>query len=160
MESKLAERPTGATIELAALFSDLVRLEIELWDLVDRRLRRDHDLPLSWFEPMQVIDRVPHCRVADIARALSITVGGTSKLIDRIERAGWCTRAPNPDDARSSVLALTGAGRRLLDAAHVSFEDELRMRLGAAVPPDRLAAFASTVGAVREHLAAGEDHDD
>ena len=121
MEAKLPTRTAGR-VELATLFSELVRLETELWDRVDRRLRNDHDLPLSWFEPMQVIDRVPHCRVADIAQALSITVGGTSKLVDRIERSGLCSRAPNPDDARSSVLALTRAGRRRLDAARISGE--------------------------------------
>ena len=101
--------------ELTTLFSDLVRLETELWDRVDRRLRQDHDLPLSWFEPMQLMDRVPGCRVADIAGALSITVGGSSKLVDRIEQAGWCGRTPNPDDARSSHLHLTRSGRRLLE---------------------------------------------
>jgi len=152
MESKLAARATPQ-VELAALFDDLVRLETEVWDLVDRRLRRDHDLPLSWFEPMQVIDRVPHCRVADIAEALSITVGGTSKLVDRIEEAGWCGRTPNPDDARSSVLALSRPGHRLLDAAQISFEDELQVWLGAPLPPERLASLASTMRDVRQHVA-------
>lgn len=152
MEANLRS-PASSRDELAILFSDLVRLETELWDLIDRRLRRDHDLPLSWFEPMQVIDRVPRCRVADIAEMLSITVGGTSKLVDRIERAGLCGRAPNPDDARSSVLALTRAGRRRLDAARVSFEDELEARLRAALEPDRLDSLASAVRAVRLHIA-------
>lgn len=152
MESNLPST-ASSRIELATLFSDLVRLETELWDLIDRRLRRDHDLPLSWFEPMQVIDRVPHCRVADIAQALSITVGGTSKLVDRIERSGICSRAPNPDDARSSVLALTRAGRRRLDAARGSFEDELEARLGSALAPERLDSLASAVQDVRQHIA-------
>jgi DNA-binding MarR family transcriptional regulator len=143
-------------VDLAALFSDLVRLETELWDRVDRRLRNDHDLPLSWFEPMQVIDRMPGCRVADIAEALSITVGGTSKLVDRLEHAGWCSRAPNPDDARSSVLTLTRAGRRVLREARGSFDQELAARLGAAVPPKRLAQLASTVRDVRRHVATRE----
>ena len=152
MEAKLPSA-TSSRVELATLFSDLVRLETELWGLIDRRLRRDHELPLSWFEPLQVIDRVPDCRVADIAEMLAITVGGTSKLVDRIERSGLCRRAPNPDDARSSVLALTPAGRRRLDAAQVSFEDELEARLGAALTPERLASLASTVRDVRRHIA-------
>jgi DNA-binding MarR family transcriptional regulator len=139
--------------ELAFLFSDLVRLETELWDLVDRRLRNDHDLPLSWFEPMQVMDRVVDCRVVDIAEALSITVGGVSKLVDRIEHAGWCGRAPNPNDARSSVVTLSAAGGRVLEAAQVSFGDELAARLGAAVSPERLDSFASTVRDLRQHIA-------
>jgi DNA-binding MarR family transcriptional regulator len=144
---------TSSRDDLATIFSDLVRLETELWDLVDRRLRRDHDLPLSWFEPMQVIDQVPNCRVADIADALLITVGGASKLVDRIERAGLCSRAPNPDDARSSVLALTRAGHGRLEDALGSLEDELEARLGAALAPELLDSLASTVRHVRQHIA-------
>lgn len=150
-----ANHGTVATppVELAGLFSDLVRLETELWDLVDHRLRLDHDLPLSWFEPMQVVDRVVDCRVVDIAEALSITPGGVSKLVDRIEHAGWCVRAPNPNDARSSVVTLTLAGRRMLEAAQGSLDDELAARLGAGVSPERLASLKSTVRDLRRHIA-------
>lgn len=149
----ISARCGSSPVELPALFNDLVRLETELWDRVDWRLRRDHDLPLSWFEPMQIMERVPGCRVADIAQGLSITVGGASKLVDRIERAGWCGRRPNPDDARSSLLRLTRSGRRHLAGARKSFEDELDVSLGAALPPSRLGELASTMGVLRQHLA-------
>jgi DNA-binding MarR family transcriptional regulator len=138
--------------DLAALFSDLVRLETELWDLVDARLRRDHDLALSWFEPMQVIDRTPGCRVVDIAEALSITIGGSSKLVDRMQNAGWCTRSPNPEDGRSSTIALTRSGRRLLAAARRSFADELAVRIGTSLPANDLQRFATTVRELRSHI--------
>ena len=152
METKKGAWRDVSPVDLAGLFSDLVRLETDLWGLVDLRLRREHEVPLSWFEPMQVMDRVSDCRVADIAEALSITVGGASKLVDRIEHAGWCRRAPNPNDARSSVLTLSRAGRRVLDAAQDSFDDELATRLGAAVSPERLTSFASTVRDLRQHI--------
>ena len=152
MEAKYASSAIPP-VELEGLFSSLVRLETELWDLVDHRLRKDHDLPLSWFEPMQVMDRIPHCRVADISEALSITVGGVSKLVDRIEHTGWCDRAPNPNDARSSVVTLSTAGRRMLKAAQSSLGNELAAWLGAAVSPERLASFASTARDLRQHIA-------
>ena len=145
--------------DLAALFSDLVRLETELWDLVDARLRRDHDLALSWFEPMQVIDHTPGCRVIDIAEALSITIGGTSKLVDRIETAGWCQRSPNPDDGRSSTIALTRSGRRLLAAARRSFADEVADRIGTAMPTNDLQRFATTVRELRSHIHDHRERD-
>lgn len=151
VESRLAATAAGAQ-GLTGLFSDLVRLETELWDLVDGRLRRDHDLALSWFEPMEVMNRVPNCRIADIASALSITVGGTSKLVDRIEAAGWCARDPNPNDGRSSVLALTPAGRRLLTAAQATIGDELQAQLAEALSAERLEAFACTVQHLRGHV--------
>jgi len=70
------------------LFSALTRLETELWDAVDARLRAECGLPLGRYEAMVVVASVGACRVFDIASALSITVGGASKLIDRVEAAG------------------------------------------------------------------------
>ena len=148
--SESGDRP--GTPDLAALFSDVVRLETELWDLVEARLRRDHDLALSWFEPMQVIDATPGCRVIDIAEALSITIGGTSKLVDRVENAGWCERSPNPHDGRSSTIRLTRPGRQLLAAARRTFADELGIRLGTAVSVSELQRFVVTVHKLRSHI--------
>jgi DNA-binding MarR family transcriptional regulator len=83
---------------------------------------------------MSVIDRLESCRVYDVATELGITTGGTSKLIDRIETDGFCRRKPNPDDRRSSLLELTPAGKKMLQAAGTAFDDELQRRLGGLSP--------------------------
>ena len=142
--------------DLLDLFHQLVRFETELWNAVDARLRADFDLPLSRFEPMQVIARHPSCRVNDIAEELSITIGGTSKLVDRIEAAVYCIRSANPDDGRSSIIELTTAGRRVLAKATKVFEDELETRIGSAVSPRSLQQLYSTIVKLR---AANENVD-
>jgi len=135
--------------DLRGLFNDLIRFEIELWNAVDVRLKSEFGLPLTHFEPMSVIARIPGCRVYDIANELGITTGGTSKLVDRIEASGYCRRLPNPDDRRSSLLELTGEGRRLLAKAEAAFDDELQRRLGSALPDRTLRQFASTLTRLR-----------
>jgi MarR family transcriptional regulator, organic hydroperoxide resistance regulator len=100
-----------------------------------------------------VMDRLPGCRVYDIARELGITTGGTSKLVDRIEASGYCRRLPNPADRRSSLLELTPAGKRMFAEAGVAFDDELGRRLGAAVPERTLRQFGATLSRLR---AAGQ----
>jgi DNA-binding MarR family transcriptional regulator len=135
--------------DLRGLFNDLIRFEIELWNAVDARLKSEFSLPLTHFEPMSVIDKIPGCRVYDIANELGITTGGTSKLVDRIEASGYCRRLPNPDDRRSSLLELTEAGRRLLAKAGAAFDEELQLRLGSALPERTLRQFASTLTRLR-----------
>src|SRR6187200_3004343 len=80
--------------------SDLIRLEIALWQRIDTRLRQEHDLPLAFFESLFFIacSRDGSLRVGDLARALRVTVGGTSKLVDRIEAAGLIRRESVADD--------------------------------------------------------------
>jgi DNA-binding MarR family transcriptional regulator len=143
--------------DLLDLFDQLVRFETELWNAVDARLRTEFDLPLSRFEPMQVIARRPSCRVYDIAEELSITVGGTSKLVDRIEAAGHCVRRANPGDRRSSIIELTTAGRRVVAKAAKVFESELQARIGSAMPPRSLQQFYSTLIKLRAANIGGED---
>lgn len=136
-------------IDLPAVFSDLVRFETELWNAIDGRLRSELDLPLSRFEPMQIIAHRPHCRVFDISDELSITVGGTSKLVDRIESTGHCRRRPNPEDRRSSYIELTPAGETLLAQATAIFTEELHTRLGDVVSARSLEQFHATLNLLR-----------
>jgi MarR family transcriptional regulator, organic hydroperoxide resistance regulator len=139
--------------DLRDLFNDLIRFEIKLWNAIDARLKNEFDLPLTHFEPMSVIDRLPGCRVYDIASELGITTGGTSKLVDRIEASGYCRRLPNPADRRSSLLELTPEGERLLAEAGQAFDEELHRWLAAAVPERTLRQFAATLSRLR--AAAG-----
>ena len=134
---------------LRDLFNDLVRFEIELWNTVEARLKRDFGLPLTHYEPMSVIDRLSACRVYDIAAELCITTGGTSKLVDRIEASGYCRRVPNPGDRRSSLLELTPAGKQVLAAASAAVDEELDRWLGRAVPERTLRQFAATLTRLR-----------
>jgi MarR family transcriptional regulator, organic hydroperoxide resistance regulator len=131
--------------DLPGLFNELIRFETELWNGVDVRLRAELDLPLSRLEPLQIIARHGSCRVYDIADELSITIGGASKIVDRIEAAGYCLRRPNPDDRRSSLIELTPNGRRILAKATILFEDELQARIGSAMPARSLRQFYSTL---------------
>lgn len=107
------------------LFSALTRLETEIWDAVDARLRQECGHPLGRYEAMVVLASLGACRVFDIAEALSITVGGASKLIDRVEAAGYCSRKINPGDRRSSLLELTAVGTIVVEQGRQVVEDEL-----------------------------------
>jgi DNA-binding MarR family transcriptional regulator len=135
--------------DLRELFHQLIRFETELWDGIDRRLRAGHGLPMGTFDTMRVIERVPGCRVQDIAAELAITVGAASKVVDRIEAAGHCARRANPGDRRSSLVELTPAGAELLAAAGVTFDAELRLRLGDALPDRTLRELTGTLVRLR-----------
>ena len=148
MESSLA------STDLTALFSELVRLEVELWAAVEGQVRAEHGMALGSYEVMAVVARQPGCRVHDIATALSITVGGVSKIVDRLEAAGYCARRANPADRRSSIIELTAPGERLLVQLSQTVEDELERRLGPARPSVSLAGLTRTLTQLRSTIRA------
>jgi DNA-binding MarR family transcriptional regulator len=145
--------------ELRQLFSDVVRLEIELWDAVDRRLRETPGISMGDFDVMQVVARTPSCRVYDIAQQLSVTVGGISKGVDRLERRGHVARRSNPEDRRSSIIELTPAGEQALAGAVAVVDDELELRLGSVLSADSLAQLGSLVARLRAGLAKPAEAD-
>ena len=64
----------------------------------------------------------------ELARQRMITSGGMTPVLDRLERDGLVTRSPNPDDRRGSIVRLTAAGRKAVDAAmkrHAEAEQQL-----------------------------------
>jgi MarR family transcriptional regulator, organic hydroperoxide resistance regulator len=148
--SKTTAAPADeADPDLRVLFSELVRLETELWNAVEGRLRTDFGVTLPVFEFMQVISGNPACRVHDIATELSITVGGTSKIVDRIEAAGFCVRHANPRDRRSSIIKLTPAGKRILPRFTAAVDDELRARLTTDFSEKSLVQLSRTLTRLR-----------
>ena len=140
--------------DLELFFDHLVRYEIQLWDAVDARLRAECDLQLTWFEVMRLLGNRGACRVQDVATEFGITTGGASKAVDRIEAAGYCRRSANPANRRSSLVELTGAGRRVLRRAVVVFEDELQQRVGAVLAGPEIDQLSRALATLRDARGA------
>jgi DNA-binding MarR family transcriptional regulator len=130
-----------------------VRYETRLYNAVGDRLKGEHGLSMGQFEFLRVIGGRDDCRVNDLAQDIAITVGATSKAVDRLEAAGWVSRRPNPANRRSSLLALTPAGRRLLDAATPTVEAELRTWLADPLGASGLDQLAASLARLRQTMA-------
>jgi DNA-binding MarR family transcriptional regulator len=98
----------------------------------------EHGLEPGWHDVLATLRRSgpPYrLRPSEFTGALMLTSSGTTKRLDRLEQAGLITRAPDPDDRRGTQIALTPAGRQLIDdvtAAHLDNERELLSSLTAA----------------------------
>jgi DNA-binding MarR family transcriptional regulator len=132
------------------LFTDLVRLETRLYNVLDTRLKAEHELPLGQFEFLRFIAAHGTTRVFDLARAMAITVGATSKAVDRLESAGRVRRTANPDDRRSSLVELTPAGERVLAAATPTVEAELNTWVGSVLPAPVLEQLGTSLSMLRQ----------
>ncbi|RCG27086.1 MarR family transcriptional regulator [Sphaerisporangium album] len=102
---------------------------------------REHGLDEGEFDVLAALRRAgePFERApGELARHTMVTTGAMTKRIDRLERAGLVTRRRSGDDGRGRVVALTPAGRALIDeafTAHMRNEH----RLLDALPADQAA---------------------
>ncbi|WP_343234599.1 MULTISPECIES: MarR family winged helix-turn-helix transcriptional regulator [unclassified Streptomyces] len=138
--------------DLPQVFMDLVRYETRLYNALGERLRTEHGLTMGQYEFLRIIDSQDDCRVNDLAEEAAITVGATSKGVDRLEAAGWVIRRPNPSNRRSSLLELTPEGGKLLAAATPTFQGGLRSWLAAPLTTHALEELASTIALLRTTL--------
>ncbi|MDN7674894.1 MarR family transcriptional regulator [Burkholderia oklahomensis] len=69
--------------------------------------------------------------------AAMISSGSMTNRIDRIEKAGWVERRPNPADGRGTLVALTPAGLALIDDAVVAHVDNQRRVLSSLSDAER-----------------------
>jgi len=105
------------------------------------------------FRSVAVVAAVEDCRVHDIARALSITVGGASKTVDRLERDGLVLRRPHASDRRSSVITLTRTGATTHASAQQLIADELDARIGGVLSDRGLDQLHRAIAKLRTALA-------
>jgi MarR family transcriptional regulator, multiple antibiotic resistance protein MarR len=140
------------SVDPGSVLIDLVRVETRLYNAVDARLKEAGGLTLPQLEVLSVIRDVAGCRVLDISRTISITVGAASKAVDRLEEQAWCRRTVDPADRRSSVLSLTVEGAAAVDRATPVFEAATRDTLGALLSGPDLDRLASILRALRAAL--------
>jgi MarR family transcriptional regulator, multiple antibiotic resistance protein MarR len=139
-------------VDPGSVLIDLVRVETRLYNAVDARLKGAGGLTLPQLEVLSVIRDVPDCRVLDISRTISITVGAASKAVDRLEEQGWCRRTVDPADRRSSVLSLTAEGTAAVDRAVPVFEAATRDTLGTLLSAPDLERLARILRTLRAAL--------
>ncbi len=141
----------GVAVEF---FDTLLGVEIGLWNRLERAVQATHGVSLGRLQALQVVARqTAGARVNDVSRALRITVGAASKLVDRLETDGLVLRAPNPGDRRSSLISLTASGATVVESASRTFE---RALIGS-LPPDLvtgsgLVEVTAALARVLEHI--------
>jgi DNA-binding MarR family transcriptional regulator len=142
--------PGAAPDRLAHLPSWLLSAAARRGDrLVTAALGRD-GLGKHHFRALVALDDHGPSSQADIGRSIMLDRSDLHAVLNRLEADGLVARAPDPDDRRRNVAALTDAGRRTLrrlEQRVIAAQDDLLASLDGA-ERDQL-------GALLERVAAG-----
>jgi DNA-binding MarR family transcriptional regulator len=120
-------------------------------DRVQRALAAADLPPLSWFEVLSAVKRSPtgRPRMSELADWLTLSRGGITKLVDRLQEAGYLERVSCAQDRRSLQAELTPAGEKILGEMRAVYEAELLRHLsGLSAQESELitAALQKVVG--------------
>jgi DNA-binding MarR family transcriptional regulator len=105
------------------------------------------DLPLTWFDIMNRLNEHPdhQLRVHELADASLFTRSGLTRLVDRIEQAGYVCRQHSAHDRRGVYIVLTQAGRDKLQSIWPHFTISVQQHFGQHLTPaDTKTIIAAT----------------
>ena len=141
--------PNATERESSPLTVDLVQELLYRRDVAQarHRSRLARDLGLADVE-MTAVTHLLHqgeLTTSQIGALLDLSSGGSTALVQRLERAGVVRRRPHPNDGRSALISLTreAAGRIL--RAEAGFRGSLAEAI-AALPDDGPAAVSGFLG--------------
>ena len=83
---------------------------------IERDLEQAGVLPLAWYDVLYALYEAPeNClRMHELADAVVLSRSGLTRLVDRLHKAGYVSRAPCPEDRRGQHAVLTAKGRAAL----------------------------------------------
>jgi len=115
----MAFKDTGST--LGFLFADIARL---LRRNVDRRLQALGLTQAQW-RAIARLARNEGMTQIDLAESLEIQPITVTRLVDRMEKAGWVERRRHPHDRRAVQLFLTPRSQPILAEMHARAADTM-----------------------------------
>jgi MarR family transcriptional regulator, 2-MHQ and catechol-resistance regulon repressor len=137
------DRPplAGADDPAISTYGRLVEVTRRLEQAFAATISCGFGLPLPRFELLLRLGRSPgeELTMSELADQLGVTSGGATRLVDRVAADGLVARRPCTQDRRVHHVALTDAGRTLLEQVLEAHRADLERELTSRLPDDTRA---------------------
>jgi DNA-binding MarR family transcriptional regulator len=123
---------------------------------VEQQLREAGGLSYVQFQLLARLGDTPdgHQRMTDLADGVVYSRSGLTYQAQLLEQRGLITRSPSPDDERSTVVAITAAGREVLATVFPGHIQAVHELLLDPLSDGDVSDLARILGRVSEHLRA------
>jgi DNA-binding MarR family transcriptional regulator len=150
-DAPAALTPTQLTAYLA--FTEVSSL---LRPAVEKQLREAGELSYIQFQLLARLGDAPEGRqrMTDLADGVVYSRSGLTYQAQLLEQRGLLTRSPSPDDERSTIAAITTAGRDVLRAVFPGHIATVHGLLFAPLTDQDASDLARILGRVSDHLRA------
>ena len=122
------EETRWLTAEEQQTWLELLGVVTWLPDAVDAQLQRDAGVSHFEYQVMAMLSMSPQHtrRMSEVAALANGSLTRLSRTVDRLEKRGWVTRRPDPDDGRATLAVLTDAGWQKVTATAPGHVTEVR----------------------------------
>src|SRR3990172_5062716 len=117
-------------------------------------LLEQHDLPVTWFDILNRLREAPgqRLRMHELEEASLFTRSGLTRLVDRIEAAGFVRRERSTEDRRGVYVGVTRAGNDKINRVWPDHVASVYKHFGEYLDPED----AEAVQIAAKKILAGE----
>ena len=149
--------PALSNARRATLQADLeqaVRLFIAGSSLYSQRVAEKLGLHPADLQFLNVLELLGPLTPKVLGRYSGLSSGGVTVVVDRLEKAGYVRRHPNPKDGRSVVVDFSPARRRKVKAHYDAVEQQFTRLLESSSTEEleTVLAFFSRMNAARSRV--------
>lgn len=147
--------PQLSPTELTAYFA-FTEVSSLLRHAVEQQLREVGKLSYVQFQLLARLGDAPggSQRMTDLADGVVYSRSGLTYQAQSLEERGLVTRAPSPDDERSTIVAITTEGREVLQKVFPGHIEAVRDLLIDPLAAEDVEVLARVMTQVSEHLRA------
>jgi DNA-binding MarR family transcriptional regulator len=122
----------------------VLRTHAAVIEEVERALAAADLPPLAWYDVLWALREAPsgRLRMGELAERVTISRGGLTKLVDRIEEAGLLERRPCRTDRRGFDAVLTRRGKAMLRRMWPVYAETLDRVFARELTPEQARAVA------------------
>lgn len=130
----------------------ILKLPTEL----DRQLQRDAGMSHFEYWVLALLSEEPDrsLQLSSLAARANASLSRLSHVVTRLDRRGWVTRVPCPDDARATLAVLTEAGWQQVRAAAPGHVETVRSLVFDGLDAQGVTELARVCEAIVDRLEA------
>jgi DNA-binding MarR family transcriptional regulator len=141
----MPERPPSDAVIRA--WARLMRAQQAVLAAVEADLKAVGFPPLAWYDVLLELSRAEKgLRPFTLEQELLLAQYNLSRLLDRLERAGYLERRACPEDGRGQIVAITPSGRALVKRMWPTYRAAIARHVGAKLSEDDASRLAALLG--------------
>ena len=125
----------------------LVRAQQKAVASIEQALRKAKLPPLAWYDALLELERAGgSMRPFELERVTLVAQYNLSRLIDRLEKAGYVERRVYANDRRGQVIAITRAGKAIRRRTWSVFGPAIQAAVGDRLSPRQIDTLNALLG--------------
>ncbi|MBN9264016.1 MAG: MarR family transcriptional regulator [Hyphomicrobium sp.] len=145
----MSSKPSEITIRA---WARLMRAQQLVLASIERDLKVARLPPLVWYDVLLEVERAGEAglRPFELERAMLLAQYNLSRLIDRIEHAGYVERRSCEDDGRGQLVAITDRGKAIRRKMWPVYARAIEAAVGRHLSPKQAEALDDLLGLLIE----------